>query len=187
MLRALAVAALLGVGLSGCNTFGPVVLSPEPVTVVYASTKLNRGDRIKVTVYGEESLNGLYDVDAAGNVSLPLAGTIRAAGLPKKELERVIARRYKSEYLQDPKVTVDIVTARPFYIMGEAERPGEFQYRAGLNIMAAISTAGGLTYRASRDYVFIQHAGHEYWTRYPIEPSIGIAPGDVIRIPERYF
>lgn len=189
MLRRLSLAALFGIGLpvAGCTTYGPVVVSPEPISVVYASTRLQAGDKIKVTVYGEDNLNGIYDIDPAGNVSLPLAGTVRAAGRTKRDLERTITSRYKSDFLQDPKVTVDIVTLRPFYVMGEAERPGEFQYRTGLNVMAAIATAGGLTYRASRNHLFIQHAGNDYWTKYPIEPSIAVAPGDVIRIPERYF
>lgn len=189
MWRSLCRVALLGLGLplAGCATFGPVALSPEPISVVYNSTQVHAGDRIKVTVYGEENLNGVYDIDPAGNLSLPLAGTIRASGLSKQQLERLITGRYKSDYLQDPKVTVDIVTLRPFYVMGEAERQGEFPYRSGLNVMGAIATAGGLTYRASRHYVFIQHAGNNFWTRYPIEPSIAVAPGDVIRIPERYF
>jgi protein involved in polysaccharide export with SLBB domain len=189
MWRSLCRAALFVVGLplAGCATYGPVVVSPEPVAVVYNSTQVHAGDRIKVTVYGEENLNGVYDIDPAGNLSLPLAGTIRASGLSKQQLERLITGRYKSDYLQDPKVTVDIVNLRPFYVMGEAERNGEFPYRPGLNVMGAIATAGGLTYRASRDHLFIQHAGTNYWTKYPTEPSIAVAPGDVIRIPERYF
>lgn len=189
MFRNLSLGAALFVALqmAGCATYGPVVVSPEPVAVSYASTQLHAGDRIKVVVYGEEGLNGVYDVDPSGNVSLPLAGTIRAAGQTKRSLEQTITRRYKSDYLQDPKVTVDIVNLRPFYVMGEAEHPGEFPYRTGLNLMGAVSMAGGLTYRGSRDHVFIQHTGEPFWTEYPIEPSIGIAPGDVIRIPERYF
>jgi protein involved in polysaccharide export with SLBB domain len=189
MLRLLSRAALLVISLqvASCTTFGPVVVSPEPISTAYTSTQVRAGDKIKVTVYGEENLNGVYDIDPAGNVSLPLAGTVKAAGLSKRALERAITGRYRSDYLQDPKVTVDIVMLRPFYVMGEAEHPGEFQYRTGLNIMAAIATAGGLTYRANRDYLFVQHAGNEYWTQYPINPSIAVAPGDVIRIPERYF
>lgn len=189
MLRLLSLAAVFGLGLlmAGCATYGPVVVAPEPVAVTYASTQVHRGDRVKVTVYGEDNLNGVYDVDPAGNISIPLAGTVRAAGLAKKDLERAIARKYKSEYLQDPKVTVDLVALQPFYVMGEAEHQGTYDYKSGLNLMGAIATAGGLTYRASRDHVFIQHAGETYWTQYPINPSIGISPGDVIRIPERYF
>lgn len=189
MLRRFSMAAAVGLALqmAGCATYGPVVVTPEPVKVTYTSTAVHAGDKIKVTVYGEETLNGIYDVDPAGNVSLPLAGTVRAAGRNKRELERIITGRYKGDYLQDPKVTVDIVNLRPFYIMGEAEHQGEFPYRAGLNVMGAIATAGGITYRGSRDYLFIQHAGEEFWVRYPINPSIAVAPGDVIRIPERYF
>jgi len=197
------VAALvIGLQVAGCYTdYGPVVVAPEPVTDVYASspgalaapvrmyasTNLHVGDRVKVTVYGEDNLNGVYDVDPAGNVALPLAGPVRAVGRSTRDLEREITRRYRSDYLQDPKVTVDIVALRPFYVMGEAEHPGEFPYRAGLNVISAITTAGGPTYRASRSYVLIQHAGQDVWTEYPMLPTTPVAPGDIIRVPERYF
>ena len=186
--------AAIGLQVAGCYTdYGPVVRL-DPMVSSYASTNVqvgdNRvqvGDRIKVTVYGEDNLNGVYDVDPAGTVSLPLAGTIRAAGLSKRDLEREITRRYRSDFLQDPKVTVDITTLRPFYVMGEAEKPGEYPYRSGLTVMSAIATAGGATYRASRSHVLIQHAGQSAWVEYPLVPEIPVAPGDIIRLPERYF
>jgi polysaccharide export outer membrane protein len=159
----------------------------EPIATTYASTRISVGDRIKVTVYGEDNLNGVYDVDPAGNVSLPLAGTIRAAGHSKRDLEREITRRYRSDFLQDPKVTVDFAAYRPFYVMGEAEKPGEFPYRHGLNVISAVATAGGPTYRASRSSVLIKHAEQDVWVEYPMVPTIPVAPGDIIRVPERYF
>jgi polysaccharide export outer membrane protein len=183
-----AAALLIGLQVAGCYTdFGPVVVQPAPIATEYTSTRLHVGDRIKVTVYGEENLNGVYDIDPAGNVTLPLAGTVRAAGRSKAELQQEVTRRYKSDYLQDPKVTVDIASFRPFFVMGEVVRPGEFEYRNGLNVMNAVARAGGLTYRGDRSVVLIQHVGEEVWTQYPLSPAIPVAPGDMIRIPERYF
>ena len=186
-------AAAIGLQVAGCYTdYGPVV-RPEPIgasasaRVPVVDTRVQVGDRIKVTVYGEDNLNGLYDVDPAGNVSLPLAGTIRGAGLSKRDLEREITRRYRSDFLQDPKVTVDIAMSRPFYVMGEAEKPGEYPYRSGLTVMSAIATAGGATYRASRSHVLIQHTWQNAWVEYPLVPEVPVAPGDIIRLPERYF
>ena len=196
MMRVLSwvAAAAIGLQVAGCySDYGPVV-RPEPIAASYASTRVQVGDsrvqvgdRIKVTVYGEDNLNGVYDVDPAGNVSLPLAGTIRAAGHSKRDLEREITRRYRSDFLQDPKVTVDIATSRPFYVMGEAEKPGEYPYRSGLTVISAIATAGGATYRASRSHVLIQHVGQTAWVEYPLVPEVPVAPGDIIRLPERYF
>jgi protein involved in polysaccharide export with SLBB domain len=185
-----AAIVLAALQIAGCAAdLGPVIVEPEGPGLVSAAPRLQRGDRIKVTVYGEDTLNGVYDVDPGGFVSLPLAGTIRAAGRTRAELEKVIAARYKSEYLQNPKVTVDFATFRPFYVLGEAERPGEFPYRAGLTVLDGITTAGGMTYRANRTYFHIKHAGEEGWREYPLSDAIyvSIRPGDQIRLMERYF
>ena len=181
-------ALAMGLLVSGCYTdFGPVVVAPEPVVRPYVATRLQPGDRIKVTVYGEDSLNGVYDIDPSGNVSLALAGTIKAAGRTKSELQRDIMAKYKSDYLQDPKVTIDVVAFRPFYIMGEVTTPGSYPYRSDLDVLSATTLAGGLTYRASRSTVLIRHPGEENWTEYALAPTVMVGPGDLIRIPERYF
>src|ERR1017187_383528 len=133
MVKYFSLAFVFAVGLlvSGCYTdFGPVELASEPVIRPYVATRLQPGDRIKVSVYGEDNLNGIYEIDPSGNVSLVLAGTIRAAGRSNSELQRDITAKYKSNYLQDPKVTVDVVFFRPFYVMGEVAHPGEFPYRS---------------------------------------------------------
>jgi protein involved in polysaccharide export with SLBB domain len=190
MIRYWSRAAVLFIGLqvAGCYTdYGPVVLPTDPVPTAYTSTMLHVGDRIKVTVYGEENLNGVYDVNPAGNVMVPLAGSVRAAGRTTTELQRDITGRYKSGYLENPQVTVDIVNLRPFFVMGEVLHPGQFEYRNGLNVINAITTAGGLTYRGDRATVLIQHVGQDVWTEYPLLPTIPVAPGDQIRVPERYF
>src|ERR1700693_4219882 len=115
-----AFALLVAILVSGCYTdFGPVDLASEPVIRPYVATRLQPGDRIKVTVYGEDTLNGVYDVDPSGFVSLPLAGDVKAAVQTKAELQRVITAKYHSEYLQNPQVTVDFVAFRPIYVLGE--------------------------------------------------------------------
>ena len=181
---ALAVALLV----SGCYTdFGPVEVAPDPAVRAYVPTRIQSGDRIKVTVYGEDSLNGVYDVDPSGNLSIPLAGTIRAAGRTKADLQREITAKYHNEYLQNPKVTVDIVEFRPFYVMGEVEHPGPFPYKGNISVLRAITMAGGLTYRGDRSTVLIQHPGEKIWTEYALAAGVMVGPGHVIRIPERYF
>jgi protein involved in polysaccharide export with SLBB domain len=193
MVRFLTWAAVLAIGLlvSGCYTdFGPVVasdpsepLSPAPMRM---ASHIQAGDRVKLIVYGEDTLSGLYEVSPSGFVSLPLIGTIEAAGHSRGELERQIARRYSS-FVKEAKVTVSVIEYRPFYVMGEVLKPGKYPYESGLTAMSAITTAGGLTYRASRSAVLIQRPGEEVWHEYPLTGSVLIGPGDVIRIPERYF
>jgi polysaccharide export outer membrane protein len=140
-----------------------------------------------VIVYGEANLSGIYNVTPGGLLSLPLIGTIRAAGRTSADLEREITNKYSKGYLQEPKVTLTVVEFRPFYIMGEAAHPGQYPYWSGLNVLTAISTAGGLTYRASRTTVLIERAGEDVWKEYPMVADVPVLPGDLIRIPERYF
>jgi len=152
-----------------------------------AALRLAPGDKLRVTVFGEDKLSGEYQVDSAGALSLPLAGTIQGAGLTKAELEQALTAKLKSEYLRNPKVTVDVVSFRPFYVLGEVQKPGEYQFRSGLNILSAIAIAGGATYRASTSKVLIQRSGSTEMTEYQQSPTVLVMPGDVVRVPERYF
>jgi polysaccharide export outer membrane protein len=179
--------------VAGCDsvpTLGPASPAEQQALIRAASTTspaLQPGDKIKVTVFGEDRLTGEYQIDSAGFVSLPLAGTIKAAGLSKQEMEQTLAKKFSSEYLRNPKVTVDVASYRPFYIMGQVEKPGEYPYKDGLNVMSAIAIAGGATYRAKQSAVEIQHVGETGFRDYPMSPTIPVLPGDLIRVPQRYF
>jgi polysaccharide export outer membrane protein len=183
------LAAICLSGCTGSTALGPVAEADQTATIpaATASPRLQAGERIRVTVYGEASLSGDYQVDPSGFVSLPLAGTVKAEGLTQSELERELTKKFRSEYLRNPKVTVSVVEFRPFYIMGEIQKPGAYPYSSGLNILRAIAIAGGTTYRASKSTVEIQRAGQSDMREYPLAASIAILPGDTIRIPQRYF
>lgn len=180
-------------GLCGCGAtdlLGPA--SPEEQQALIESARttspmLQAGEKIKVTVFGEDRLSGDYEIDPAGNLSLPLAGTVRAAGLDKRALEQRLTAKFRGEYLRDPKVTVDVADFRPFYILGEIAKPGEYPFKGGLDVMSAIALAGGSTYRASRSTVLIKHADERQFKEYPLSPEIPVLPGDLLRLPERYF
>ena len=185
-------AAMVALAVAACGAASTQRASEEEQkqliqTATTTSPKLQAGDRIRVTVFGEDRLSGEFEIDQAGLVSLPLAGTVKAAGLSKQEMERELARKFRGEYLRNPKVTVDIASFRPFYILGEVTKPGEYPYKNGLNVMSAIALAGGSTYRASRSIVLIQHPGEKDFKEYPLSPTIPVQPGDLVRVPERYF
>jgi len=186
----LAIAVLAGLQLAGCFTdYGPIEVQTRPVSLsgTGVATHLRAGDRIKINVYGEDALTGDYDISPSGYVTMPLIGAIRAAGRTQAELGRDIANKYRSGgLLQDPKVTVAVVQFRPFYVLGEAASPGEYPFRSGLTVHAAVAMAGGFTYRASKSFVLIRHAEDEVWKEYPLTEPVVIAPGDLIRVPERY-
>jgi protein involved in polysaccharide export with SLBB domain len=184
---------LLGLIMAGCESggnLGPVSPAEQQALIESAATtspNLHPGEKIRVIVFGEDRLSGEFEIDPAGFVSLPLAGTIKAAGLSKQQLERDLSKKFSGEYLRNPRVTVDIVSFRPFYIMGEVAKAGEYPFKSGLNVMSAIAIAGGTTYRANRSTVLIQHIGENGFREYPLLPTIPVSPGDLIRVPERYF
>jgi protein involved in polysaccharide export with SLBB domain len=182
---AMLVAALL---ISGCA--GNSLSEAEQKSLAAAATapaKLQPGDKIRITVYGEDKLSGDYQLDQSGQISLPLAGTITGQGLTQAELEQALAKKFRSEYLKNPKVTVTIATLEPFYMMGEVSKPGQYPYQSGLNVLTALAIAGGPTYRANRTTVQIQRRGETGMHDYPVSTTVPILPGDVIRVPERYF
>jgi protein involved in polysaccharide export with SLBB domain len=179
--------------MSACTPTGDLgPASPaEQQKLVAAATEVPRllpSEKIRITVFGETSLSGDYQIDPSGFVSLPLAGTIKAAGLTPTELEGELVKLLGSgQYLKNPKVTVSIVEFRPFYILGEVEKPGAYPYVAGINILSAIAIAGGTTYRASRSTVLLQHPGDAGLREYSMSPPIPVLPGDIIQVPARYF
>jgi protein involved in polysaccharide export with SLBB domain len=187
----IAIVLLTSLQLAGCYTdYGPIELGARPVSLSGAgvATRLQSGNKIKITVYGEETLTGEYDINPGGYVSMPLIGAIRAVGRTQAEFGQDVANRYRRDgLLQDPKVTVAVVQFQPFYVLGEAHSPGEYPFRSGLNVHTAVAMAGGFTYRASRSFVLIRHTGEEVWKEYPLTEPVVIAPGDLIRVPERYF
>jgi protein involved in polysaccharide export with SLBB domain len=187
----LAICFLMGLQLAGCYTdYGPVEVGTGagPVSGAAVALLLQPGEKLKITVYGEENLTGEYDVNPAGYVTMPLIGAIKAAGRSQAAFGKDIANKYlHGGFLQDPHVTVAVVQFKPFYVMGEVATSGEFPFRSGLNVHTAVAMAGGFTYRASRSYVLIRHAGDEVWKEYSLAEPVPIAPGDLIRVPERYF
>jgi polysaccharide export outer membrane protein len=158
--------------------------SPDAAAASYA---LGPNDRIRLKVYGEPDIAGEYEVDSNGQVSIPLAGHIRAAGLTTRQLERSIAAALAKGIVRDPRVNVEIALYRPYYILGEVKKGGEYPYRLGLTVMDAVASAGGFTYRANENKVFLRRSGAGAEEVYPLDAPILVFPGDNIRIPERYF
>ena len=82
-------------------------------------------------------------------------------------------------------MSIDVLTFRPFYILGEVNKPGEYPYSSGLTVDAAVAMAEGYTYRAEKKRVQIRHAGEETAHKLVITPDLRVHPGDIIRIGER--
>lgn len=185
---------LLMIGLclltTACGTGAPPVSEAERKALeaqAAAPPTLQAGEKIHITVYGEPTLSGDFQIDPSGFVSLPLAGTVKAAGLNQQQFEQALTAKYAGGYLKDPKITVGIAEFRPFYIVGEVEKPGAYPYTGGLTVLSAIAIAGGTTYRANQSKVLIQHSGEDKMLEYNTDAPIPILPGDIIQIPRRYI
>ncbi|WP_348929686.1 polysaccharide biosynthesis/export family protein [Aquabacter sp. CN5-332] len=159
----------------------------EEASLPATALALSPGDTIRITVFNEAQLTGTYQIDDDGFVSLPLAGTVKAGGMTRVDFERVLASKLKGEYLTNPKITVEIASFRPYFILGEVEKPGQYSYTSNLNVLSAMAVAGGPTYRASQNEVLIQRGGKGDFKKFPLSPTVMIYPGDLIRVPERFF
>lgn len=148
---------------------------------------LGPNDRVRLKVYGESDITGEYEVDSTGQISVPLAGHIRAAGLTTKQLERAITSALAKGIVRDPRVNVEVALYRPYYILGEVKKGGEYPYRLGLTVMDAVASAGGFTYRANEGKVFLRRAGGGPEEVYSMDAPVAVFPGDNIRVPERFF
>jgi polysaccharide export outer membrane protein len=144
-------------------------------------------DRVRLKVYGEPDITGEYEVDSNGFVSIPLAGHVKAAGLTTRQLEKGIISALSKGIVRDPRVNIEIALYRPFYILGEVKKSGEYPYRVGLTVMDAVATAGGFTYRANESKVYLRRSGSTIEEIYPLDAPVLIFPGDNVRVPERYF
>ncbi|MDO7844603.1 polysaccharide biosynthesis/export family protein [Sphingomonas immobilis] len=167
---------------------------PAPSAAVQAAADngspdyvLGVADRVRITVYNETQLTGEFPVNSNGFISFPLIGDVRAQGLTATELARGLEKKLGDGYLIDPRISIDVLTFRPFYILGEVSKSGEYPYSSGLTVVNAIAKAEGFTYRANKKYVFLKRAGTTEEQRIRLTSHLLVQPGDTIRIGERLF
>jgi polysaccharide export outer membrane protein len=142
---------------------------------------------LRIKVYDDANVNGEYEVNSAGFISVPLVGEVKAAGATTSQIERALVSRMKGKIAQDPKVNVEVATYAPFYIHGEVKKAGVYPFQPGLTLADAIATAGGLTYRADEGTVLLQRAGSPNAVAVPLNGTVRVFPGDNIRVAERLF
>jgi polysaccharide export outer membrane protein len=143
---------------------------------------LSSNDKLKITVFGEDDLSGQFVVDASGNISMPLIGEVRAAGLSLRVLQRNIEGKLRGGYLVDPRVSAEMLNFRPFYVLGEVKNPGEYPYAAGLTLLNAVAQAGGFTPLANTAELGIRRDRALDEERIVVRAGQVILPGDTIRV-----
>lgn len=149
--------------------------------------RLGPGDQIRVTVFGQEDLSGEFAVTGSGVISLPLIGDVNAGSRTVGEVEKAVVDALKPDYLVNPRVSVEVLNFRPFFIIGEVNSPGSYPYQHGMTVVNAVALAGGYTYRASKNKVLIKRTNTDSSKEKPANENTMVLPGDVIRVPERFF
>jgi len=149
--------------------------------------RLATGDRLRVSVYGHDDLSGEFEVDGRGQLSLPLIQDIDAANKTLNELEADITDELQPDYLKSPRVSVEIISYRPFYIVGEVNDPGSYPFVSGMTVINGVALAGGFTYRAQKSRIKIIRDHTTSKEEIEASADTAVLPGDVIEIGERFF
>jgi protein involved in polysaccharide export with SLBB domain len=183
--------------LVGCVPATHTVVE-QPPTVPVVDTTLALGDTFDVKVYGEQDLSATYRVSVEGTITMPLAGVIKVEGLNQDECAKRIRDRLADGILRDPQVIVTVkeLASKKIYIIGQVSKPGTFSYTPLMNVLEAITGAGGFTALAAKNDTTITRAedGKKTTVKVPVE-EIGegkaknfyLKPGDIINVPERIF
>jgi len=169
---------------------GPYVAAPVSYAAASPSAQpytLDAGDKLRIVVFGQDGISNTYIVDAGGNVSLPLIGSMPARGITAQQLSQRIAERLKQGYVREPHVTVEVENYRPFFILGEVTTPGLYPYVADMTVEKAIAIAGGFAPRAFKRTVELTHSAQGQQIKSEVPLGYPLRPGDTVLVKERWF
>jgi protein involved in polysaccharide export with SLBB domain len=153
-----------------------------------ADYKLGPNDRVRIIVFGQPTLTGEYSLDGNGVLAFPLIGNIPAQGVTTAELQKLIAAKLEPDYLINPSVSAEVVTRRPFYVIGEVHKPGNYPYVTDMTALNAVAMAGGFTYRARKNDFYIKRLDQNgKMVRIQATGGTVLQPGDTLEVRERLF
>ena len=193
--KALLATALMALLVTGCGGGGsssspavPAAATPPTPTAALStdSYKLGSGDRLRVTVFQHPDLSGEFALDGAGNFAMPLVGEVQAYGLTTREVEQRVQGQFSNGFLVDPKVSIEVLNYRPFYILGEVKAPGAYQFVNGMTVLNAVALSGGFSYRAKQSDFLLQRGGSNT-AGAPVSGETPLLPGDIVTVQERFF
>ena len=201
MLRSLSK-TLLCLATAAVVVIAPAAAQETAVVQNDAGYRINGGDLLHISVYGEQNLDKDVPVQPDGGIAFPLVGNLNARGMTLKELQGKIADNLReSQYfpnLTDNEVTVSMVkaTGNSVSVVGQVKAPGTFAYDTQLDVMQALSLAGGLTPFASKSKIKIlrrDQAGTQTAILFDysdvedgeqLEKNILLRGGDVVVVPQ---
>jgi polysaccharide biosynthesis/export protein len=174
---------------------GAADLPKGQITTPDEQYRLQPGDVLTISVWKEKDLEGEVLVRPDGGITFPLAGELEAAGHTIAELRTTLVQRLRP-FIPDPVVTVAIkaINGNHVYVIGKVQRPGEFTFSRPLDVMQALSLAGGATpFAALNDIVILRrHNGQERALRFrygdvsrgkSLEQNVVLESGDTVVVP----
>ena len=156
-------------------------------TVPSGGYQLGPGDKLVISVFNQEDLTGEYAINGAGRFFMPFIGNVDAKGLTITELTDLIVNKLKPDYLVNPRVSIEVLNFRPFYIIGEVNAPNSYPYVEGMTYLNAVAIAGGYTYRAKKGYAMVRRNEDQDGEEEKVDMTSSVMAGDIIRIVERMF
>jgi len=160
---------------------------PVAMTTPEGPYTLDSGDKLRIVVFGQDSISNNYTVDAQGAVTLPLIGAVTARGLTTVQLGNTVATRLKQGFIREPNVAVEVETYRPFFVLGEVTFPGQYPYVPNMTAENAIAIAGGFTPRAYRTTITLTRKIQGVPTKTTLPLRYPLRPGDTVEVSERWF
>ena len=188
--RMLAVGLACAAVLAGCSGDGGggTALAEAPQAVDINQTyKLDSGDRLRINVFGQPDVSGEFEIDSSGAINYPLLGPVEAKGKTIQSLTQTIRDELDANFIADPRVNVEVVNFRPFFILGEVNAPGQYPYTSGLTVRQAVALAGGYTRRASSSGIELIRQTEEGAATYEVAEDSVLMPGDTLEVPRRFF
>ncbi len=183
----------------------PAAVAPSGPESISAPTgyQLSANDQVAVEVFGEEDLRTNGRLNAEGNLSLPLLGSVRLGGLTLTQAAARLTELYGRDYLVNPKVNVTLVgyARRRFTVLGQVNRPGSYEMPegnpGGIDLLEAIAMAGGYTRIAAPDRISVRRrreGGNDQILKVNGKRlakgeggNFNVAPGDTVTVGESIF
>jgi polysaccharide export outer membrane protein len=154
------------------------------------------GDALQISVWKEEGLQDQeYLVSPDGNIIFPLIGTINVAGKTTTQIKNLLATKL-ADYISEPSVTVKLMNnqGNTIFVIGKVTRPGQYFSARKIDVLQALSLAGGLTVYASESSISILRRNGTQTQVFPfdysdvikgedLEQNILLQPGDTVTVP----
>jgi polysaccharide biosynthesis/export protein len=137
---------------------------------ISADYKIGPEDVLEVSVWQNEALSKTVTVRPDGKISLPLIGDVQVAGQTADQVREAITAQLKGYYKDHPPVSVIVLQTNGYviYVMGEVQRPAQYQVKRGTTCLQAIALAGGFTPFASTNNIVVLRNSNGYKTQIAI-------------------